>query len=129
MSKKVWIPLVAIVLVAVLMAGVFLLTRMDTFAGDKTITVTVVHKDGSEKEFRCRTDEEYLGPVLLEEEIVAGEIGPYGLYIEYADGERAVYEQDNAWWGLYQNGESCVTGADQVVIQDGDSFQIVYSEG
>ena len=127
MNKKVWIAVVALVAVAALMLGVFFLTRGETAEGVKRITVTVVHKDGSEKVFRCRTEEEYLGPVLLEEKIVEGEMGQFGLYIHYADGERAVYEQDKAWWGLYQNGESCVTGADQVVIRDGDAFRIVYS--
>lgn len=127
MKKQVWIPLVALVAVAALMLGVFFLTREKAQEGSKEITVTVVHKDGSEKEFTCHTDEDYLGPVLLDENIVEGEMGQFGLYIQYADNERAVYEQDGAWWGLYQNGESCVTGADQVVIHDGDTFKIVYS--
>lgn len=127
MKKQVWIPLVALVVVAALMLGVFFLTREKTSAGSKEITVTVVHKDGSERTFECRTDAEYLGPVLLDEGIVEGEEGPYGLYIQKADGESAVFEQDGAWWGLYQNGESCMTGADQVVINDGDTFRIVYT--
>ena len=127
MNKKVWIAVIALVVVAALMVGVFLITRQQTAEGVKNITVTVVHKDGSEKEFKCRTEEEFLGPVLLEEKIVEGEMGQFGLYIHKADGERAVYEQDSAWWGLYQNGESCMTGADQVVINDGDTFRIVYT--
>ena len=93
------------------------------------MTVTVVHKDGGEKTFTCKTDEEYLGSVLLSEKIVEGEMGPYGLYIHYADGERAVYEQDSAYWALYIGDEAAVTGADAVVIHDGDTFKLVYTLG
>ena len=129
MNKKVWIAIVAVVAVAALMLGVFLLTREDGVAGNKEITVTVVHKDGSEKTFQCRTQEEYLGPVLLAEKIVEGDMETYGLYIKYADGERAIYEQDGAYWALYVGEEAAVTGADAVVIHDGDTFKLVYTLG
>lgn len=128
-NKKIFMAVLALVAVAALMVGVYFATREKPVEGQKTITVTVVHKDGSEKEFTCKTTEEYLGPVLLSEGIVEGEMGQFGLYIHYADGERAIYEQDSAWWGLYKGEEQCGTGADQIVIADGDSFRIVYSLG
>ena len=39
-----------------LLAGIYLWSRPDAQAGDKTIGVSVVHRDGTEKEFTCRTD-------------------------------------------------------------------------
>ena len=129
MKKQVWIPLVALVVVAALMLGVFFLTREDTSAGSKEITVTVVHKDGSEKKFEYTTDEEYLGPVLLNEGLVEGEMGPYGLYIKVVDTEQAIYEQDGAYWALYVGEEAAVAGADSIVIHDGDTFKLVYTLG
>jgi hypothetical protein len=129
MNKKVWIAVVALVAVAALMLGVFFLTRGETAEGVKRITVTVVHKDGSEKVFRCRTEEEYLGPVLLENKLVDGEQGEYGLYIHAVDGETADYNVDQGWWALYVGEEMATTGADQIVINDGDSFRLVYTIG
>lgn len=129
MKKQVWIPLVALVAVAALMLGVFFLTREKAQEGSKEITVTVVHKDGSEKEFTCHTDEEYLGPVLLNEGLVEGEAGPYGLYIKVVDNEQAIYEQDGAYWALYVGEEAAVAGADSIVIHDGDTFKLVYTLG
>ena len=129
MNKKVWIAVIALVAVAALMLGVFFLTREQAQAGSKKITVTVIHKDGTEKVFDYATDEEYLGPVLLSEGLVEGEEGPYGLYIKVVDNEQAIYEQDSAYWALYVGEESAVAGADSIVIHDGDTFKLVYTLG
>ena len=90
-NKKILIAVIALVAVAALMVGVYFATREKPVEGQKTITVTVVHKDGSEKLFTCKTTEEYLGPVLLAEKIVEGDMGDYGLFITAADGETADY--------------------------------------
>lgn len=58
-------------------------------AGEKEITVKVVHADAGEKEFTYQTDEEFLGAVLEAEGLAEGEEGPYGLYIISVDGETA----------------------------------------
>lgn len=126
-NKKLLIAAVAVVALIAILLGVWFATRPDTTQGAKTITVEVVHKDGSKKEFTCHTDEEYLGPVLDAENIAQGEEGPYGLYIMFADGEKAVYEEDGAYWALMQGGEPTPLSADQTPIQDGDAFSLVYT--
>ncbi|MBQ8910253.1 MAG: DUF4430 domain-containing protein [Oscillospiraceae bacterium] len=128
-NKKILIAVIALVAVAALMVGVYFATREKPVEGQKTITVTVVHKDGSEKLFTCKTTEEYLGPVLLAEKIVEGDMGDYGLFITAADGETADYSVDGGWWAVYKGEEQTTTGADQVVIEDGDSFRLVYTIG
>ena len=60
-NKKGWLGLIALVLAAALMLGVYLGTRPETEAGGKAFTVLVVHKDGGEKTFSYVTDAEYLG--------------------------------------------------------------------
>lgn len=107
----------------------FLATRPETSQGAKTFTVEVVHADGGSKSFTYHTDEEYLGTVLLAEGLLEGEIGPYGLYIHVVDGEKAVYEEDGAYWSLEVNGEYAMLGADQTPVNDGDSFRLVYTRG
>ena len=56
--------------------------------------ITLTLKDGSKKEFDYRTDEEYLGPVLLAEGLIRGESGEYGLMISAVDGETASWEEN-----------------------------------
>ena len=128
-NKKIIIAVIAVLAVAALMVGVYFGTREKPIEGEKTITVTVVHKDGSEKAFTCKTTEEKLGPVLVAENIVEENRDQYGLYILVADGEKADYNVDQGWWALYKAEEQCGTGADQVVIADGDHFRLVYTVG
>ena len=128
-NKKMILAVVALVVVAAVMMGVYMATRPETVEGAKTITVTVVHKDGTEKEFVCNTDEEYLGAVLVAEEIVVGEQGEFGLYFNTADGETADYSVDGGWWQVFVGEEAAVTGADGIVIADGDTFKLVYTIG
>ena len=45
------------------------------------------------------------------------------------DGEEAVYEEDGAYWALYQNGEYAMQSADLTPINDGDQFSLVYTIG
>ena len=127
-QTKLIIAVAVIVAVVVVMAGIYFATRPDTAQGAKTITVEVVHGDGSSKEFTYHTDSEYLGEVLLAEGLVAGDQGEFGLYIHTVDGEDAIFEESGAYWALYQDGEMTTTGADATPIQDGDSFQLVYTK-
>ena len=127
-KRRWWIALVALIVVAAILAGLYFLFRADPPEGDKTVTVKVVHADQSEKEFTYETDDEYLGELLTEEGLVEGEMSEYGMYITKVDGEQAVFETDNAYWALYENGEYASTGADQTVLDDGDEFSLVYTK-
>lgn len=122
------VAIILVVLIAVL-AGVYFMSRPTTQTGAKTIDITVVHADGSEKQFRYHTDEMYLGPVLLAEGLVEGEAGPYGLTIYVVDGERADWNENQSYWALYVGEAYATTGADATPVQDGDSFQLVYTIG
>lgn len=117
-----------LVLVGV-MVGVYGTARPDTQTGEKTISVEVVHKDESSKQFTYQTDAEYLGEVLLAEGLLEGEDGPYGLYITAVDGEEAIYEVDNSYWAFYQGEEYAAQGVDQTPIADGDEFTFIYTIG
>ena len=127
-KRRLLIALVALIVVAVILAGLYFLFRADPPEGDKTVTVKVVHADQSEKEFTYETDDEYLGELLTEEGLVEGETSEYGMYITKVDGEQAVFETDNAYWALYENGEYASTGADQTVLDNGDEFSLVYTK-
>ena len=107
---------------------VWRLTAPTGETGAKTVTVQVVHGDGTAKDFTLETDEAYLGPALVAGGVVEDNQGPYGLYILVADGETAD-EGAQEWWKLTQDGEMINTSADTTPIADGDSFSLVYTVG
>ena len=111
-NKKLVLIAVAVVAVIAILLGIYMVSRPETAAGAKEITVTVVHKDGTSKDFVYNTDEEYLGPVLLTEGLVEGEEGPYGLSISAVDGETADWNVDQSYWALFIGEEYATTGAD-----------------
>lgn len=125
-NKKTLFAVAALAVVAALMLGLWYFTRPETQAGDKTVVVEVVHADGNSREFTCQTDEEYLGPLLLEEKLAEGEQGAYGLFITTVDGETA---QDSLrqWWCITKEGERVDTGADTTPIADSDHFELTLS--
>lgn len=128
-NKKIILSILALVAVIAVFAGVYLATRPETVDGEKAITVTVVHKDGSEKNFTYHTDEEYLGAVLTGEKLVAGDTSEFGLYIHTVDGEKADYNADQGWWAVYVGSEMATTGIDAIPVHDGDAFKLVYTVG
>ena len=128
MSKKTWIALGAMILVIALLVGVYFVTRPETQKGDKHFTVTVVHSDGTEKTFDCYTDEKFLDKALLHDGIIAGHEDSYGLVIDSADGEEAVWERDSAYWSLYVGEEYATTGISTTPVEDGASYKLVYEK-
>ena len=128
-NKKLIVIALALVVVVGALLGLYVATRPETAAGAKTITVTVVHGDGSSKDFTYKTDEEYLGPVLMTEGLVVGEMGPYGLMISAVDGEEAVWEVNNAYWALFVGEEYATSGADTTPVYDGSTFKLEYTIG
>lgn len=133
MKKKTWIWITAAVLALALlvtgMVALYLKLRPQSVEGDKHITVTVVHKDGTDKEFTYDTNEEYLGTVLQGAGLIEGEEGPYGLMISTVDGELADWNVDQGYWALYVGEDYATTGIDLTPIHDGDVFSLVYTIG
>ena len=128
-NKKMLLAIFALFLVVGMMFGLYTATRPETVAGNKTITVTVVHADGSSKDFVYHTNEEYLGPVLLAEKLAVGEVNQYGLMIDSVDGELASWEENQSYWAILIGEEYATVGADGVVLTDGGEYSLVYTIG
>lgn len=128
-SKKSWLGLIALVAVIAVMLGIYLAARPETEAGEKMVTVRVIHKDGGETAFSYKTGEEYLGTVLLAEGLIEGEEGPYGLMISSVDGETADWNKDQSYWALYIGEEYAATGVDTTPVTDGGEYSLVYTIG
>ncbi len=128
MKKKGLIITLSVILVAIIVVfGVLLATGgLDFQKGDKDITVTVVYKDKTQKEFEISTDAENLGDALLEEKLVNEQEHKSGFY-NTIDGVRADYTLDKAWWCVTKDGEMTTVGANELPIADGDNFEITHT--
>lgn len=128
-SAKRLLPVLVLLAVAALFVGLYLASCPDPTQGQKSVTVEVVHADGSEKTFHYQTDMDYLGPLLLAEGLIEGEAGPYGLYIKKVDGEVADYDQSKAYWSLFIGNEYATQGVDLTPLTHGGVYGLVYTIG
>ena len=127
MKNKKLVALIAILLAAALMVGVYVMTRPQAQAGGKNVTVVIVYQDGSEKKLEYATDLNYLSELLLEKELVTGyESEEYGFTIEGVDGIVLDWATDNAYWALYEGDAYATTGASGIVLVDGGVYKLVY---
>ena len=130
-NKKVLLGVVAFLAVVVLMGAVYYFTRPGTSKGAKEVEITVVSKDGEKTEYQIDTDAEYLQQAMDEAKeeglTYSGTEGEFGLMVDTVNGEKAVYEEDGAYWGFTVNGEYCNYGIAEQPVADGDEFEIVYT--
>lgn len=127
-TKKIIISIVALLAAAAVLFGIYRFTKDPVSEGAKSITVEVVHGDDTSKTFEYHTDREYLGEVLTDEDLVAGEEGAYGLFIQSVDGETAD-ESNQEWWCITKDQEKLNTSADQTPIADGDKYELTLTIG
>ena len=126
-NKKLILAVVALVVVAAVMMGVYTMTRPETVKGAKEYSVTVIHSEGDQKVFLLDTDAEYLAEALLEAELIAGEEGAYGLTVITVDGEDAVWDTDNAYWCIWIGEEMATVGISEIPVYDGSAFTLEYT--
>lgn len=98
----------------------------DTELGEGALTVKVTVK-AEEKSitFTLHTDKTNLAEILLEQKLVEGEDGAYGLYIKKVNGILADYDVDQTFWSLEQKGEALMTGVSGVTVSGGEEYELV----
>ena len=92
--------------------------------GQKSFELTVVDKEGITHPYKIHTDAETVGEALVELELIAGEQGPYGLYIKSVLGQTLDYETDGMYWGFYVGGEYGMVGVDLTPIEEGMVYML-----
>ena len=85
-------------------------------------TFIVVDKDGKETPFTIATDKTYVGEALIDEGLIEGEEGPYGLYLKTVNGQTLDYDTDGMYWSFYVDGEYGLTGVDMNEIVPGTTY-------
>lgn len=86
--------------------------------GEKSFTFTITDADGNETELTVNTDKTIVGEALQELGLLAGEEGPYGLYVKTVNGITYDYDADGKYWAFYINGEYAATGVDITEIEN-----------
>lgn len=90
--------------------------------GDTTITVEVKAGESSVI-FTVNTDKTILADALLEHELIAGELGDYGLAVYTVNGMTVDWNTDGSYWTLYIGDEYAMSGVSYIEIKNGDSFR------
>ena len=124
--KKTWIALLVVVALARALFGIYSMNKPQTDTNSKTITVEIIHKDGSKKDIEVTTSQEYLEGALVDEKLIEGDQSEYGMFVTTVDGEMADYNIDQSWWKLSIDGEDAQTGAAQTPVQDGVTYTWSY---
>ena len=86
--------------------------------GSKSFAFEVVDIEGETTKFTVKTDKEIVGEALQEVQLIAGEMGPYGLYVKTVNGDTHVYEDGGHYWAFYVNGEYGTSGVDLMPIDE-----------
>lgn len=129
-SKK---SLVAVIVLILLCAAALCIWYLcgpakDAGIGEKQISVTIIHADGSKKQLTVSTDEQYLRGALENEQLISGDESQYGLFVTTVDGETAD-SSNQEWWCFTKGGEMLSTGVDDTPIADGESYEITLTVG
>ena len=95
--------------------------------GETTFTLKVEALDKTVV-FTVSTNADTVGAALLENKLIEGDEGQYGLYIKKVNGILADYDVNQRYWAFYINGEYAMTGVDTTEINADDVYSLVYAQ-
>lgn len=129
MNKQTKIIIALAAVLVVLVAAALVLPAMftaDVQKGEKSFTFTVIY-EGKETDFEITTDKDYLADALIDEGLLDTAEKESGMYT-VIDGVKADYNVDGAWWCVTKGGEMTTAGMNDLIIEDGDSFEATYTK-
>ncbi len=127
-KHKYQVPAIVAVVLVVVFLIIYMIARPESSAGEKQVVIEVIQDGSTIETFTIDTDREYLGELLLEEELAEGEDGPYGLYIMTVSGVTAD-ESAQEWWCITKDGEMHMLSADETPLADGDKYELTLKAG
>lgn len=124
-SKKITlIAVVAFIVAIALAAGIWFMTRPETEAGEKTFTLTLSYKDGTNEVKTLTSDKEFLGEALAAEGII--EYREDGFYTT-VNGITADFSVDGGWWAVFVDGQSSNLGINEIPITSEGEYEVRYT--
>ena len=124
---KKYVKFFIIVLCIALIAAIVLYTK-GFFSKDqsssetKTFTFLVTDAEGQDTSYVISSSENTVGNALVDEGLISGDDGPYGLYVKTVCGITADYDIDGSYWAFYINGNLAPSSVDSTNIQDGFTY-------
>jgi hypothetical protein len=101
----------------------------DTEFGEGAKTVKVEVKVEEQMiTFTIKTDKKTVGEALVENDLIAGDEGAYGLYVKKVNGIVADYDVNQSYWAFYINGEMAMTGVDMTDIDETAIYRLEYAK-
>ncbi len=92
--------------------------------GATKFTFTVTDTEGKQTDYQISTDKKTVGDALLELKLIAGEDGPYGLYIKTVNGITLDFDKDGKYWAFYENGKYASKGITETEITSGAKYSL-----
>ena len=92
--------------------------------GASNFGLTIIDKEGVTHLYRVHTNVGMVGEALIEVGLIAGEQGPYGMYIKSVLGQVLDYETDGMYWSFYVGGEYAMTGVDQTPVEHDGEYML-----
>lgn len=118
------IGIVVLVAVAVTLWFVYQANKDVPSEGSKTVTIEVLsERDNYSFKESYKTDLEYLGDLLEEKGLIEFTTSQFGRYINAVQGYKAL-DEDQSWWNILVNGESAITGVDEISLSDGGVYTL-----
>ena len=94
------------------------------------VNTAVVEVEVQDKKvlFTVHTDADTVGAALIENGLISGEQGAYGLYVKTVNGILADYDQDQSYWAFYIGDDFAASGVDLTEITEGAVYRLVYTK-
>lgn len=99
-----------------------------TASAEKAVKFRVTHADGSEKDFDLKTSAENLADALIEAGLVEERAKQDGVY-DVVDGEKADWNDGEAWWCFSKDGVDLTVGIEKQPIADGEQYEATFKRG
>ncbi len=96
-------------------------------SGAKTFTLVVKAEEKSVA-FTIKTDKNTVGEALIENKLISGEQGAYGIYVKFVNGIEADYNKNQSYWAFFKHAEGLMTGVDGEQITEGARYELVYTK-
>lgn len=119
---------VILILVIIGMAVSYYLFKPQGVEGTKNISVKVVHKDGTEKDYEITTQEQFLRGALDSIKLIDGRESDYGLFLTVVDNEEAD-SNNKEWWCVKKDGQMISFSLESQPILDGEKYELIFVTG
>ena len=117
------------VVIAIILAGVVFFTKPAGNENLKSVTIEIIsERDEVNEKTKYETELEFLGELLIEEDLVEYSNSEYGMFITGVDGMLSDDTQQY-WWSISVDGKMAEMAADQTVLTEGSTYTLELQQG